>query len=37
MKVKINDEVKFKAGSLSNGVVKYLPEPDEPDFPSDNM
>ena len=30
MKIKVNDEVKFKAGSLSNGTVKYLPEPDEP-------
>lgn len=37
MKIKVNDEVKFKAGSLSNGIVKYLPDADEPDFPSDNM
>lgn len=37
MKIKVNDEVKFKASSLGNGTVKYLPEPDEPDFPSDNM
>ena len=36
MKIKVNDEVKFKASSLSNGIVKYLLD-DEPDFPSDNM
>jgi len=34
MKAKVNDTVKFKAKSLGNGTVRWLPEPD---YPSDNM
>ena len=26
MKAKVNDTVKFKANSLSNGIVKWFPE-----------
>ena len=37
MKAKVNDTVKFKANSLGNGTVKWLPDEDEPDYPSDNM
>ena len=37
MKAKVNDTVKFKAKSLGNGTVRWLPDEDEPDYPSDNM
>ena len=32
MKAKVNDTVKFKANSLGNGTVKWLPDEDEPDY-----
>jgi len=37
MEAKVNDIVKFKAKSLGNGTIRWLPDEDEPDYPSDNM
>ncbi len=37
MKAKVSDTVKFKPKSLGTGIVRWLPDEDEPDYPSDNM